>query len=111
VIGERGMRLSGGAPEAFDRARLLQEPADPDLRRGDLVARLGVREPDQEAIEKLMKDRTVLIIAHRLSSVIHAGKIVVLDAGRIIDEGTHQVLLERCAKYRQFYELQLLGTE
>jgi ATP-binding cassette, subfamily B, bacterial MsbA len=112
VIGERGMRLSGGERQRLSIARaFFKNP--PILIFDEATSSLDSESESQiqEAIEKLMKDRTVLLIAHRLSSVIHAEKIVVLDAGRIIDEGTHPVLLDRCAKYRQFYELQLLGTE
>ncbi len=112
VIGERGMRLSGGERQRLSIARaFFKDP--PILIFDEATSSLDSESESQiqDAIEKLMKDRTVLIIAHRLSSVIHADKIVVLDSGRIIDEGTHPVLLERCAKYRQFYELQLLGTE
>jgi subfamily B ATP-binding cassette protein MsbA len=112
MIGERGMRLSGGERQRLSIARaFFKNP--PILIFDEATSSLDSESESQiqEAIEKLMKDRTVLIIAHRLSSVIHADKIVVLDAGRIIDEGTHLVLLGRCAKYRQFYELQLLGSE
>ncbi len=112
VIGERGMRLSGGERQRLSIARaFFKDP--PILIFDEATSSLDSESESQiqEAIEKLMKDRTVFIIAHRLSSVIHADKIVVLDAGRIIDEGTHQALFDRCAKYRQFYELQLLGTE
>jgi len=112
LIGERGMRLSGGERQRLSIARaLFKDP--PILVFDEATSSLDSESESliQEAIENLMKDRTVLIIAHRLSSVIRADKIVVLDEGRIVDEGPHQELLARCGRYRQFYELQLLETE
>ena len=60
----------------------------------------------QAAITQLMKDRTVLAIAHRLSSIIHADKIVVIENGEIIEQGTHQELYALNGKYRKLYDLQ-----
>jgi len=60
----------------------------------------------QEAIENLMKDRTVFIIAHRLSSVINADRIVLIEYGSILDIGTHEELIERSKQYRRLYRLQ-----
>ena len=61
----------------------------------------------QKALNELMQSRTVLAIAHRLSTVVNADKIVLLDEGRIAEQGTHQELYNLNGKYRQLYDLQL----
>ncbi len=58
----------------------------------------------QQAIANIRGERTVIIIAHRLSTVIHADRIMVIERGRVLDQGTHQELLGRCATYRMLYE-------
>jgi subfamily B ATP-binding cassette protein MsbA len=60
----------------------------------------------QKALENLMRDRTSIVIAHRLSTVLSADRIVVLEQGRIVDEGPHSDLLQRCELYRKLYRMQ-----
>ena len=60
----------------------------------------------QEALEKLMKSRTSLVIAHRLSTIKNADKIIVLDDGRIIEQGTHQELINKSGHYKKLFDLQ-----
>ena len=65
----------------------------------------------QEALQRLMRNRTTLVIAHRLSTVQHASRIVVMDAGRIIESGTHAELIERDGPYSRLYKLGLYDAD
>lgn len=107
IIGERGMLLSGGQRQRLSIARaILKNP--PILIFDEATSSLDSESEFliQEAIENLMKDRTVFMIAHRLSSIVHSDKIVVMEDGRIIDEGPNEELLQRSERYRKLYELQ-----
>ncbi len=107
TIGERGMLLSGGQRQRISIARaILKNP--PILIFDEATSSLDSESEAliQGAIEYLMKDRTVFIIAHRLSSIVNSDMIMVMQDGRIIDKGTNRELLERSERYRQLYELQ-----
>lgn len=112
VIGERAALLSGGMAQRLTIARaLLKNP--PILILDEATSSLDSESEKlvQEALNELMKDRTVLVIAHRLSTIINADHIVVLDNGKIVEQGTHKDLLTKNGKYRYFYELQFQGND
>jgi len=107
MLGERGTRLSGGQRQRISIARaLLRDP--PILLLDEATSALDPRSERlvQEAIDRLMQDRTVLVIAHRLSTVRHADRIVVLDEGRVVELGTHEELFRAGRLYRKLYDLQ-----
>jgi len=105
--GEFGGRLSGGQKQRLSIARAFLKNA-PILFLDEPTSALDA-EADaliQEALKRLMKGRTTLMIAHRLASIAYADKIYVLENGRVIEEGSHTVLLEQNGKYARLYELQ-----
>lgn len=104
-LGERGARLSGGEKQRLSIARALLKNA-PILLLDEATA---FADPEneariQEALSELCEGRTVLVVAHRLSTIASADHIVVLDAGRIQDQGTHDQLLARCALYQRLWQ-------
>ena len=107
VLGERGTRLSGGQRQRIAIARaLLIDP--PILILDEATSALDTESERlvQEAIDRLLAGRTVFVIAHRLSTVIHADQILVLDRGRIVERGTHQELLSHRGAYFRLYSMQ-----
>ncbi len=111
-VGERGVKLSGGQKQRIAIARALLKDA-PILILDEATSALDSESERmvQQALDNLMRNRTSLIIAHRLSTVLEADRIVVMDQGRIADVGTHTELLERCALYARLYEMQFSGPE
>nr|UOU03333.1 ATP-binding cassette subfamily B10-like [Brachionus rubens] len=112
VVGERGIRLSGGQKQRIAIARALL--VDPKLLLLDEATSALDSESEhlvQEAIERAMKDRTVCVIAHRLSTVRNADQVIVLENGRLVEQGTHDELCEMDGIYKRLVLRQLLTKE
>ena len=106
-VGERGVKLSGGQKQRIAIARVfLKNPPVVILDEATSSLDTQTEEQIQETLDALSKDRTTIIIAHRLSTVRNADRIIVLDHGKILEEGTHESLLARGGKYFQLYEAQ-----
>ena len=112
VIGERGLRLSGGERQRISIARAILKNA-PILILDEATSALDNESEAlvQSALQNLMTGRTVFVIAHRLSTVRRADRILVLESGMIADEGTHERLMARTGTYRRLYEMQFVDAE
>lgn len=112
VIGERGLRLSGGERQRIAIARALLKNA-PILILDEATSALDSESEAlvQSALQNLMAGRTVFVIAHRLSTVRHADRILVLQNGVIADSGTHEDLMNRLGTYRRLYDLQFVDFD
>ncbi|MFW6178358.1 MAG: ABC transporter ATP-binding protein [Desulfohalobiaceae bacterium] len=106
-IGEKGVKLSGGEKQRITIARaLLKDPSLLILDEATSALDTESEKIVQQALENLMHKRTSIVIAHRLSTVLSADNILVMEQGRIQDQGAHQELLQRCALYQRLYRLQ-----
>jgi subfamily B ATP-binding cassette protein MsbA len=112
VIGERGMRLSGGERQRISIARALLKNS-PILILDEATSALDAESEGlvQSALQNLMENRTAFVIAHRLSTVRQAHRIIVLEEGKITDIGSHQELLQRFGTYQRLYNLQFVEVE
>jgi subfamily B ATP-binding cassette protein MsbA len=107
LIGEKGVKLSGGQRQRLAIARaILKDPAILLLDEATSSLDSESEAQVQEALNRLMENRTTFVIAHRLSTVQHADKILVMDEGKIVEEGTHLELIEQKGLYSHLYELQ-----
>jgi len=112
VIGERGLMLSGGERQRISIARAILKDA-PVLVLDEATSALDTESESlvQSALQNLMAGRTVFVVAHRLSTVRRADRILVLENGMIVDEGNHERLMARTGIYRRLYELQFEDLE
>ncbi|MDH5477316.1 MAG: ATP-binding cassette domain-containing protein, partial [Nitrospinota bacterium] len=107
IVGERGHKLSGGERQRLSIARaIMKNPAvlilDEATSALDTESELMV----QKALENLMSHRTTFVIAHRLSTVLNADRIVVMDGGEVAEQGRHQELIDQDGLYKKLFELQ-----
>ncbi|EOB8517413.1 SAV1866 family putative multidrug efflux ABC transporter [Staphylococcus aureus] len=110
-VGERGVKLSGGQKQRLSIARIfLNNP--PILILDEATSALDLESESiiQEALDVLSKDRTTLIVAHRLSTITHADKIVVIENGHIVETGTHRELIAKQGAYEHLYSIQNLQS-
>ena len=110
IVGERGYRLSGGEKQRLAIARvILKDPRV--LVLDEATSHLDSQSEAliQDALEKIMANRTSIVIAHRLSTILAADLILVMDRGRIVERGTHAELLAQGGLYAQLYETQFGG--
>jgi ATP-binding cassette, subfamily B, bacterial len=110
LVGERGVKLSGGERQRVAIARALLKDA-PIVVLDEATSALDseAEEAIQQAFDELMKGRTTIVIAHRLSTIAHMDRIVVLDGGRIVEQGTHAELIARGGAYAELWNKQVGG--
>ncbi len=111
-LGAQGVRLSGGQRQRIALARAIL--ADPELLLLDEATSALDTESEwhvQQALADIMRERTTVIIAHRLSTVINADRIIVMDQGKVIDSGNHDTLIARCGLYQRLARLQFQSAE
>jgi ATP-binding cassette subfamily B protein len=112
MLGERGITLSGGQKQRVSIARaLIKEPKI--LIFDDCLSAVDTKTEEEilRNLGRMMKGKTSILIAHRISTIKNADKIIVMDAGRIIEQGTHESLLDLNGAYREMYQHQLLEEE
>ena len=108
-VGERGTRLSGGQRQRISIARIfLKNPAILILDEATSALDTITEERIQHSFDSLMENRTSFVIAHRLSTVRNADRIIVIENGHVVEEGTHAQLLALNGEYAQLYEAQEL---
>lgn len=107
ILGDKGCTLSGGQQQRLSIARAILRDA-PILFLDEATSALDSESEKtiQQALEELSRGKTVIAIAHRLSTVLNSDEILVMSQGRLVDAAPHEVLLERCSEYRQLYQIQ-----
>ncbi|MDH4443003.1 MAG: ATP-binding cassette domain-containing protein, partial [Candidatus Fonsibacter sp.] len=110
IIGENGIKLSGGQKQRLSIARAILKDS-PIILLDEATSSLDSESEAviQKAIENLTKNKTTIIIAHRLSTIMNCDKILVFDSGQIVDEGSHEFLVENSSIYKNLYEKQIIN--
>ena len=108
IIGENGIRLSGGEKQRLSIARAMLKKS-PIVLLDEATSSLDsdTESKIQNAIKELTKNKTTIGIAHRLSTILNANKIYIIESGKVLEEGTHESLIEKSATYKNFYNKQL----
>ena len=108
MIGENGVRLSGGQKQRISIARAILKES-PIILLDEATSSLDAESEEivQNAINNLTKNKTTLVIAHRLSSIHNANKIFVMKQGKVINSGNHEFLISNCEEYKLLYQKQL----
>jgi ATP-binding cassette subfamily B multidrug efflux pump len=108
IVGERGVSLSGGQRQRLSIARtLMMEPAILIFDDSTAAIDAGTESRIRTALKEYAKDRVTLIVAHRLASLMHADRILFLEHGQIVEQGSHQELLKLGGRYSDLHELQM----
>ena len=111
-IGERGVRLSGGQKQRLSIARVfLKNPPILILDEATSALDNTTEILIQSALDELCKGRTTLVVAHRLSTIKNADRIAVISGGKVVEEGSHNELLDKGGEYAKLYELQFRGNQ
>lgn len=109
-VGERGVKLSGGQKQRVAIARVfLKNPPILILDEATSALDLESEHLIQEALEKLAKDRTTFIVAHRLSTITHADRIILIENGQVVESGTHEELMAKQGSYYKLFQVQQLN--
>ena len=111
-VGEQGLKLSGGERQRVAIARAVIKDA-PIILLDEATAALDAESEQhvQQALAELCKGRTTIVIAHRLATIMHADRILVIEAGNVVEQGRHDELLRKAGRYASFYRLQLRQQE